>query len=418
MDEIFKEIRARDFERSNEQAVDQGNVLKSLYLKRDSLIVRDLFPVLRSKLLDPRFQVEFLRHYKSALNSEREYLTEMALRSEASRFDSRFYTLQFPRLDRQLSISTFDEYQEFLRDPGEGHLGLKEILTQNVESYDANSALYVDETYVLYEVARVLYDQYSSRVSMFERFDQLASAELVDVYRRIDVDLKGSDEQFLKYHLLTLQASMRIANDKNYISLIDERIGKHFLVDVPRRAMNVLEHLLAKKLVGSMAFNITSIMDFTPAFESLEYGSLFNFDALRLPEVSRLYDGGMYDDSLWVRMDKPKQSLTFEELCSDFPEHENMVVTQLVHLQFFQENDQYFIHHLDHEYIRYTLDEYAMRTGDPSTKGHKKLKTFKIDKARIPFDFTFDGQHIVFLILDAYFKNKALIQEYFSKVAT
>jgi hypothetical protein len=116
-------------------------------------------------------------------------------------------------------------------------------------------------------------------------------------------------------------------------------------------------------------------------------------------------------------MDKLKQSMTFEELCSDFPEHDGMVVTQLVHLQFFQENGQYFIHHLDHEYIRYTLDEYAIRTGDSSIKGHRKLKTFKIDKARIPFDFMFDGQYVVFLILDAYFKNKALIREYFSKVA-
>lgn len=417
MDEIFKEIRARGFVRSHEQAVDQGNILKSLYLKRDPLIVRDLFSALRPRLLEPRFQDEFLRHYKSMLNSEREHHAEMALRSEASGSDSRFYTLRLPRLDRQLAISTFDEYREFLRDPGEGHPGLKEILTQNVDNYDANGALYVEDTYLLYEVAGVLYGHYSSIVSMLERFDQLASAELVDIYRRIDVDLKGSDEQFLKYHLLTLQASMRIENDKNSRSLIDERIGKHFFVDVPRRAMIILEHLLANNLVGSMAFHINSIMDLAPAFEDLEYGALFSFDALRLPDVSRLYDGEMYDDSLWVRMDKLKQSMTFEELCSDFPEHEGMVVTQLVHLQFFQENDQYFIHHLDHEYIRYTMEEYANRTADFSVKGHRKLKTFKIDKARIPFDLTFNGQHFVFLILDTYFKNKALIQEYFSKVA-
>jgi hypothetical protein len=275
MDEIFKEVRARDFKRSHEQAVEQGNILRFLYLNRDSLIVGDLFPALRSRLLESRFQDEFLRYYKSALSREREYHAEMALRSEALGSDSRFYTLQIPRLDRQLTIATFDEYLDFLRDPMEGHPGLKEILIQNVQNDDASGALYVDETYALYVVASVLYGHYSSRVSMFERFDQLASAKLIDIYQRIDVDLKGTDEQFLKYQLLTLQASMRIANDNYSRSLIDERIGKHFFVDVPRKALTVLEHLIDKKVVGSMAFRIGSINDFAPALEGLEYGALF-----------------------------------------------------------------------------------------------------------------------------------------------
>ncbi|CAD2246680.1 hypothetical protein [Xanthomonas arboricola] len=123
----------------------------------------------------------------------------------------------------------------------------------------------------------------------------------------------------------------------------------------------------------------------------------------------------MYSDSLWVKMEKQKSSMTFEELCTDFPELDGMVVTQLVHLEFFEEQGQLFIHHLDHEYILYTLDMYAARETDARVKGHKKLKTFKIDNSRIPFDFKLDGRHFLFTVLDAYFINKTLIKEYFSK---
>lgn len=50
---------------------------------------------------------------------------------------------------------------------------------------------------------------------------------------------------------------------------------------------------------------------------------------------------------------------------------------------------------------------------DSGIKGHKKRKTFKIDKARIPFDFSFESRYFLFLVLDSYFQNKRLISEYF-----
>lgn len=38
-------------------------------------------------------------------------------------------------------------------------------------------------------------------------------------------------------------------------------------------------------------------------------------------------------------------------------------------------------------------DAYERRRYEAGVKGHKKRKTFKIDKARIPFDFSFGDRY-------------------------
>ena len=87
-------------------------------------------------------------------------------------------------------------------------------------------------------------------------------------------------------------------------------------------------------------------------------------------------------------------------------------------------------HHLDHEYIFYDLDEYEKRLSNYRIKGQarKRIKTFKIDRSRIPLDYPCNILRIgesgrekiavpfIYFVLNAYFEHKDLLSEYFQKV--
>lgn len=150
--------------------------------------------------------------------------------------------------------------------------------------------------------------------------------------------------------------------------------------------------------------------------EEMEHGSTLKIDVSDLPEVSKFYTIDNYEDSLWVRHDIEKQSLTFEEMLDDFEIVNQDVVTQVIHLEYKYLEDEYLITHIDHEFIVYTLDEYSERLSNPVKKGYKKIKSFKVDNARIPFMFKKDDEYFLYKVLDSYLVNKVLISEYFSKI--
>ncbi len=73
-------------------------------------------------------------------------------------------------------------------------------------------------------------------------------------------------------------------------------------------------------LVKQLSFRVEAVRELAIAFEALEYGALFSFDAMALPATTRLYEDMNYENSLWISVDKKKASLTFEELLDDFSE--------------------------------------------------------------------------------------------------
>lgn len=64
--------------------------------------------------------------------------------------------------------------------------------------------------------------------------------------------------------------------------------------------------------------------------------------------------------------------MTFEELMEDFEVAGDDVVTQVIHLEYSSKGDDFFITHLDHEFIVYTLDSYQERLSNANIKGHRK----------------------------------------------
>ena len=420
IDILFAKVRDEDAARSDDARLEEGPIFKALFLKRSPLIINELFPLLRDRLTCPEFQSEFLTQFHKSSELKHGELCAAAQKCEAAGHDSRFYSAQLPILDRKLAISSLDAYLEFLHNAAEGHQGIIECLAHDYAFLNDGSdgTEYVKERYSLYQIGSFLYECHLAKVSMLERFEHRCAAELASLYKdRLSIDLASADPQFDKYRLLSLNSESSIVNSKESQTVVDARIGLNFWVDVPCELLAAIEDAIANRWVTDIAFDITLITQATPAFEGVEYGNVFSFQALQLPRVSKVYDEERYDNALWIQVGTRPYSMTFEELCADFPALDGKVVTQVIHLEFLVEHEMYFIGHLDHEYILYTQNDYDRRRYDASVKGYKKLKTFKVDKARIPFDFMFRGCYFLFLVLDAYFKNKGLIREYFAGVS-
>ncbi|VFR32117.1 hypothetical protein ANK1_4082 [plant metagenome] len=418
MDVLFARIRDADAARPEEARLD-GNIFKTLFLNHAPLVTDEVFPALQFKLSDALFQRDFLAQFRKVIKAQRDHVLTEAEKCEAAGVNPLFYTMQLPPLERQLAIDSLDAYLAFLRDPAEGHPGIVEILAGDYAYLHdgTDGTAYLSQYYALYRIGSFLYEQYLAKLAVFQRFDAPCAAELEKLYQSLDIDLAAADVQFDKYGLLSLNDDIRIVNGKDSRTVVDGRLGLNFWIDVPGDLLKALETAIANRWVTDIAFDVVQITEDTPAFEAVEYGNLFSFDALQLPRVSKLYDEDRYDDALWIKVDARPPSMTFEELCTDFPVLDGTVVTQVVHLEFGVDQGEQIISHLDHEYILYSQDAYDRRRHDAGVKGHAKRKTFKIDRARIPFGFSFNDRYFLFLVLDSYFKNKGLVREYFSTVS-
>lgn len=80
----------------------------------------------------------------------------------------------------------------------------------------------------------------------------------------------------------------------------------------------------------------------------------------------------------------------------------------------------------------YTIDEYENRMSNATQKGTAKtrMKSFKIDNSRIPFDYRCEvlrkdengndlpqkDEQLLCYVLESYFKHKDLLKEYFQNI--
>jgi hypothetical protein len=249
-----------------------------------------------------------------------------------------------------------------------------------------------------------------------EVLDLKYSSVVINEYSKIGIDIKDEDLQFSKYSLLKLNSNITIYNDKDSQTIQDSRIDKYFWIAVPRKMLSTIEDLIENGFISDISFRVDYVSDFLPAMEEMEVGSPLKLKVSSLPELSKFYSVENYGNNLWVRHDKAKSSLTFEELVEDFEIAGNDIVTQVVHLEYSKNNDEFLITHLDHEFILYSLDAYERRLSNPGERGYRKVKTFKIDNSSIPFNFKKGSEYFLLQVLDAYFKNTDLIFEYFEKI--
>lgn len=244
----------------------------------------------------------------------------------------------------------------------------------------------------------------------------------------------GKQSQFAKYGIVPIDKERELLLI-DPPRIYDKGLNKTFFTkNVPLILLKKINEMKSCGIIGDFSVRLVNESGYEGCVhkvylaEELERGKLFDLVSLGNFSTSKLYSKE-YEDSMWVVIDP--QNITFEELCKDFETYNDMVVTQVVHLQYNTEGESAYITHIDHEYVFYTIDEYECRMTDSTQKGTAKarLKSFKIDNSRIPFDYRCDvlrkdengnnlpkeSEQFICYVLECYFKHKNLLKEYFQE---
>ena len=269
-----------------------------------------------------------------------------------------------------------------------------------------------------------------------ERVESVYNSD-INKLKKLYAGVYGKDSQLYKYGLIEIDDScelMAIDPPRVYDAKINKTIN---LKHVPKELVEVF--LREKSLIGKLSLrgSNTYICDgkntLQHLMEEVEIGEIFSITNFNRIPVTKLYSTN-YNDSLWVKVDA--SNITFEELCKDEEKYDDSIITQVLHLEYKKTDSNTLITHLDHELVFYTEEEYKQRQGQHDVKGTSKrrLKSFKIDNAKIPLDLPCPRQinerdtlldeiirkkeEVPFLIfvLKSYFKHKDLIDEYFQSL--
>lgn len=255
--------------------------------------------------------------------------------------------------------------------------------------------------------------------------------ELDSVYENIF----DKQSQFSKYGIVPID------NERELIPITPPRIYDRiinktfFTKNVPLNLLEKIAEMISIGIIKDFSVRLCNEPGYSGKLcyeyvtEAVERGKIFDFVNLGNYSINKLYSKE-YENCMWIAIDP--QNITFEELCSNFDVYNDMIVTQVVHLQYEKEGECTYITHLDHEYVFYTIDEYNNRMSNAAQKGTAKtrMKSFKIDNSRIPFDYRCEVlekdengndlvrnyEHFLYYVLDCYFKHKDLLKEYFQEI--
>jgi len=280
---------------------------------------------------------------------------------------------------------------------------------------------FTKENLFAYKIAEFLYEEYT--ISINRRFFVPENNRLIKLYDKKNIDLKKSP-QYSKYGLINIDDNfeIRTSNAINGNKVYDKRLKTHlFINEISHKFLYLLKELKNEGIITSLSlrpeYNYVGegLLDISVFQEEIERGHKFSFQDLSNPVVSKLYSKNNSKDNLWINIDI--KNITFEELLDDFQIEGNYIVTQVVHLEYVDNLENFFITHIDHEYIFYTEDEYDNRLTNykQKGKGKKRYKTFKVDNSKIPFTLK-NGDFFLYRVLDKYFKKKELLHEYFEDV--
>lgn len=415
MKDIFREI-----DELTSEKISLFNLGRFCYtfLNKDSIFTKKLLPLIEASLADESFQKNVMRIYTEDCVTEKDkILKDFEVRRDLPNANL-FYQSQIDIVDKRLAVKTFQHLVSHLSNYLNDNPGTLDILNNFYKSlHNAEGSLYIKENYVNYSIGSIIYSKHLSTKGRVEMLELKYSKVVESEYRKIGIDIRKEDTQFNKYNLVSLNENIKIINDKDSQTICDERLGKYFWIQVPRKLLTAIEELIEKRMLCEIAFRIDHVSDLIPTMEDKEFGAPLRLKISSLPQLSKFYSTDKYENSLWINHDTEKQSLTFEELMDDFEVSGDDVVTQVIHLEYSSKGEDFFINHLDHEFIVYTLDRYQERLSNSNIKGHRKVKTFKIDKSMIPFNIKIGGDLFLFQVLDSYFKNHDLIEEYFEKLS-
>ena len=295
-----------------------------------------------------------------------------------------------------------------------------EEYNENIKSYKLTEKItkvFNQEDYLYANILELLLKEVYKEEEPYYEINE-KNNRLKETYEFID-----EDEQYKKYGLLKLNSNRNLEKPMLNLSLYyiyDNRKGYIELDSrIPYEILNRLYCLKHDNLIIDLSLRANYYMKIQESnphvtFEERAFGKYFSFENLKNLIPTKLYST-VTNNSLWINI--KNGSITFEELLDDFEvgNKEEFVRTQVIHCEYFEDKEEFYISHIDHEYIFYSFDEYEERIKDIEQKGNikKKLKTFKVDNSKIPF--IIDNENILLFFLNQYFKSKDLLLEYFQK---
>lgn len=277
-----------------------------------------------------------------------------------------------------------------------------------------NDKDYIKEYEPLYRIVEILYNNYKESITPFINFKKLEDIkeELFEIYYPDNYVNKYNLLRFSNFHNLVVSYQT-----PSYIC--DSQKQRYFYNQyIPAAIFEVIKDLLDNQYIQDLSFLITDISNQSIIAEEKEYGRMFSYNIKELPSISCFYDENSIDNKLVIKkqVEGSKTSLTFETLKSDFLYQDNQVITNLIHIEIENIDNEDFITHLDHEFIIYEYDKYVMKANNYLTKGCKKVKTFKIDNSKIPLKYNLKNTPVLVCFVMELLDNQELIKEYFSKI--
>ncbi|WP_373740895.1 hypothetical protein [Neisseria sp.] len=332
-----------------------------------------------------------------------------------------FYRLQVESLEGQI-YSSWNELKSYYGDLYKC-LSTSTGLLEGYSEYE-----YIESSLIILLFA--LIDEYKSIRNKFSL--NLKNNPLVDFYKEKGIDLIKEDKQYEKYGLISISLDNFEFCSSQPFQLRDRRIDSTFYFSslIPNKTSmhrnnhpslkDYLWSSLENKKINQLAllpeFNSVPSDGLSLILENFEKGVSFRINGLNKENIAKLFQEREYGNQLWAYMDGDTD-ITFEEFdesaAKDYLDICGFYVTNVVHLKYFKDGDDYFIEHLDHEYVFYLPDEYEKRKLTHLQKGNakKRIKTFKVDNSKIPLDSEDDFEFLE-LILKECLKHTDLIEEF------
>lgn len=412
LDSIFVKIVEYKKSIPFEQKIGWHGIIEHLFVRKSPLIYNDLLPSIKCLCDNAEFRQYVMNIRRHTLTKNR----KVYLKKISNDRKDHISITTVKHINKELSINNF--YQLLEKFESEFTSSDYEMIYKNEYKFIHDSLdgfIEITSNYAFYKICSYLYENYREKTQEKEKIRN-DNSFICEYFSRLVLDT-AEMTSFEKYGLITLNDDFTIYKSKERCCLQYKNDPEHhyLYMNINKPVLNEFIKMLKLGLIGTIAFKIIDIQKIVPAFEDMERGHHFTLKLYRLPDISMFYDGANYENRLYVKYSECDCSLTFEELDDNFEIVDEYIRTQVVHMQFVKNDEEYRIRHLDHEYIYYTLEEYEKRKTDPAQKG-KKIKTFKIDNSCIPITYKTNGIFFIYFILDNYLKHKKLLREYFNSM--
>lgn len=401
------------------------HLMTDCFLDDDPTLFEHAIPWLREALQEVAFMRSILRFERNRLEIELAQLcTDLIPDSRAIESKKRdLENLCAEALHKQ-ALHIFDDYNSTLP-------AAKDF-----------SARQCKENFALTRLLHIVYEIYRADNSEHRRYTRAPqkTTRLYQYYKAAEVDLFETDAQYSKYNLrsvtedtqLLIGIPNRILDSQHTVQLLIEHTPSYVLTLFERlRSESLIKDLALltcddvlietnKHIFVELGFQVTPLpltvenlqRQATGEVEStvLRTRAATADSKAAIPSVWTFYKHGS-DDKSWCSI--TDSSMTFEEIAYIPELLANCAVTRMIHLEYYVVGGRYFVSHIDHEFIFYTLEEFDLRAKDPYQKGNarKRMKTFKIDHSTIPFMLD-DGTLFVHTLIDACFDKPYLLMDF------